>query len=88
MPIERPDLLAVELAELRHAEASHQASQNDAVMHASIVALLEPLVSIEAQTTGLNGELNELEARVEAAWRRMSILSVGPVTALATQSRT
>ena len=65
------------------AEAAHQATQNDSVMHASIKALLEALVSIDAQVGKLDGELKELAGRSEVAWRLMSVPGVGPITALA-----
>ena len=65
------------------AEAAHQATQNDPIMHASIKALLEALVSIDAQVGKLDGELKELARRSEVAWRLMSVPGVGPITALA-----
>lgn len=65
------------------AEAVHRATQNDAIRHASIKALLEALVSIDAQPGKLDVELRELAQRNEVAWRLMSIPGVGPLTAMA-----
>ncbi len=56
----------------KFAETAHQAMQNDPVMHASIAALLEALVSIDAQVGKLDAELKELAGRSEVAWRLMS----------------
>lgn len=67
----------------KFAEAAHQATQNDSIMHASIEALLEALVSIDAQVGKLDGELKELAGRSEVAWRLMSVPSVGHVTVMA-----
>jgi transposase len=67
----------------RFAEAAHEATQNDDLMHASIGALLEALVSIDAQVGKLDGELKEIAGRNEVAWRLMSTPSIGPVTVLA-----
>lgn len=65
------------------AQAAHQATQNDSVMHASIKALLEALVSIDAQAAKLEAELRELASRNEVAWRLMSIPGIGPITVMA-----
>lgn len=65
------------------AEAAHQATRSDAIMHAGITALLEALASIEAQLAKLDGALKELAGRSEVAWRLMSVPSIGPITALA-----
>ena len=67
----------------KFAEAAHQATQNDAIMHASIKALLEALVSIDAQVGRLDAELRELAGHSEVAWRLMSVPGIGPVTAMA-----
>lgn len=67
----------------KFAEAAHQATQNDAIMHASIKALLEALVSIDAQVGRLDAELKELAGHSEVAWRLMSVPGIGPVTAMA-----
>ncbi len=65
------------------AEAAHQATQNDPIMHASIKALLEALVSIDTQIGKLDAELKDLAGHSEVAWRLMSVPGIGPVTALA-----
>lgn len=67
----------------KFAEAAHQATQNDAIMHASIKALLEALVAIDAQVGRLDAELRELAGHSEVAWRLMSVPGIGPVTAMA-----
>lgn len=66
-----------------YAEAAHKATQDDAILHASITALLEALVSIDTQLGRLDAELKEIALRNEVAWRLMSIPGVGPVTAMA-----
>lgn len=65
------------------AEAAHQAMRNDALIQATIAALLEALTSIDAQLAKLDCELKALAGRSEVAWRLMSVPSIGPVTALA-----
>ena len=65
------------------AEAAHRATQTDPIMHASIEALLEALVSIDAQVGKLDAELKQLAGHSEVAWRLMSVPGIGPVTALA-----
>jgi transposase len=65
------------------AQAAHEATQNEALMHVSITALLEALVSIDAQIGKLDDELKEFARRDEVCWRLMSVPGVGPVTALA-----
>jgi transposase len=67
----------------KFAEAAREATQNDPIMHASITALLEALVSIDAQVGKLDAELKEIAGRNEVAWRLMSTPSIGPVTVLA-----
>ncbi len=67
----------------KFAEAAHAATQNDAILHASITALLEALVSIDAQVGKLDAELKEIAGKSEVAWRLMSTPSIGPVTVLA-----
>ncbi len=67
----------------RFAEAAFQATQSDAVMHTSIKALLEALVSIDAQVGRLDAELKEVAGRSEIAWRLMSVPGVGPITVMA-----
>lgn len=67
----------------KFAEAAHQATQNDPIMYASIRALLEALVSIDAQVGKLDAELKELAGRNEVAWRLMSVPGVGPITVMA-----
>ncbi len=67
----------------KFAEAAHQATQNDPIMSASIRALLEALVSIDAQVGKLDAELKELAGRSEVAWRLMSVPGVGPITVMA-----
>lgn len=52
-------------------------------MNASIAALLEALVSIDAQVGKLDAELKELAGRSEVAWRLMSVPGVGPITVMA-----
>jgi hypothetical protein len=49
------------------AEAAHQAAQNDTLIHAGITALLEALVSIDAQLVKLDCKLKELAGRCEIA---------------------
>lgn len=66
-----------------YAQAAYQATQNDAILHTSVTALLEALVSIESQLCKLDAELTELARRNEVAWRLMSIPGVGPLTAMA-----
>lgn len=63
--------------------AAHQATQNDPILNVSIAALLEALVSIDAQLGKLDAELKELARRNEVAWRLTSIPGVGPLTAMA-----
>jgi transposase len=65
------------------AEAAHQAMRNDALIQATIAALLEALTAIDAQLAKLDSELKALAGRSEVAWRLMSVPSIGPVTALA-----
>jgi transposase len=67
----------------RFAQAAHQATQGDLIMHASIKALIEALVSIDAQVGRLDAELKELAGRSEVAWRLMSVPGVGPITVMA-----
>jgi transposase len=67
----------------KFAVAAYQAVQNDRLMYAGISALLEALASIDAQIAKLDGELKELAHRNEAAWRLMSVPSIGTITALA-----
>lgn len=67
----------------KFADAAHQATQNDPIMHASIKALLEALVSIDAQVGRLDAELKELAGCSEVAWRLMSVPGVGPITVVA-----
>ena len=50
------------------AEAAHQATQNDCVMHASVQASLKVLVSIDAQAGKLDAELKEPADR--KPWRQ------------------
>ena len=52
-------------------------------MHASIAALLEALVSIDAQTGKLDDELKEFAKRDKVCWLLMSVPGIGPITALA-----
>lgn len=67
----------------RFAEAAHQATQNDPLMHASIAALLEALVSTDAQIGKLDDELKEFAKRDKVCWLLMSVPGIGPITALA-----
>lgn len=67
----------------RFAEAAHQATQNDALMHASIAALLEALASVESQIARLDDAVKDLARRDEVCWRLTSVPGVGPITALA-----
>ena len=65
----------------KFAVAAYEAVQNDRLLHAGISALLEALASIEVQIARLDDELKDLARRSEAAWRLMSVPSVGPITA-------
>ncbi|MEO1609536.1 MAG: hypothetical protein AAFR90_09340 [Pseudomonadota bacterium] len=67
----------------RFAEATHQATQNDPLMHARIAALLEALVSIDTQTGKLDDELKEFAKRDKVCWLLMSVPGIGPIMALA-----
>jgi Transposase IS116/IS110/IS902 family len=66
----------------KFAVAAYQAVQNGRLMHAGISALLEALAAIDAQIAKLDDELKELARRNEAAWRLMSVPSIGTITAL------
>jgi len=52
-------------------------------MHASISALIEALVSIDAQTGKLDDALKEFAKRDKVCWLLMSVPGIGPITALA-----
>jgi len=63
--------------------AAHQAVRHDAMLNASVTALLEALAAIEAQIARLDQQLKELARRSPVCWRLMSVPGVGPMVALA-----
>ena len=63
--------------------AAHQAVRHDAMLNASVTALLEALAAIEAQIARLDQQLRELARRSPVCWRLMSVPGVGPIVALA-----
>lgn len=67
----------------RFAESAHEATQNSALLHTSIAALLEALAAVEAQIARLDEALKEIAHRNDVAWRLMSVPGVGPITAMA-----
>jgi transposase len=65
------------------AEAAHQAVAHDAMLAASVTALMEALAAIEGQLIRLDDRLKELARRSPVCWRLMSVPGVGPIVALA-----
>lgn len=63
--------------------AAHQAVRHDAMLNASVTALLETLAAIEAQIARLDQQFKELARRSPVCWRLMSVPGVGPIVALA-----
>ncbi len=63
--------------------AAHHAVRHDAMLNASVTALLEALAAIEAQIARLDQQLKELARRSPVCWRLMSVPGVGPIVALA-----
>ena len=63
--------------------AAHHAVRHDAMLNASVTALLEALAAIEAQIARLDQQLRELARRSPVCWRLMSVPGVGPIVALA-----
>jgi transposase len=67
----------------KFAEAVYAAVRHDAMLFASVTALMEALAAIESQIGRLDDQLKELAQRSPVAWRLMSVPGVGPITALA-----
>jgi transposase len=67
----------------KFAEAAHQAVAHDAVLSASVTALMEALAAIDGQLARLDDRLKELARRSPVCWRLMSVPGVGPIVALA-----
>ena len=67
----------------KFAAAAHQAVAHDAMLSASITALMEALAAIEGQLARLDDRLKELARRSPVCWRLMSVPGVGPIVALA-----
>lgn len=67
----------------KFAEAAHQAVAQDAMLSASVTALMEALAAIEGQLSLLDDRLKELARRSPVCWRLMSVPGVGPIVALA-----
>jgi transposase len=67
----------------KFAEAAHQAVAHDAVLSASVTALMEALAAIDGQLARLDDRLKELARRSAVCWRLMSVPGVGPIVALA-----
>ena len=67
----------------KFAEAAHQAVAHDAMLSASVTALMEALAAIEGQLSRLDDRLKELARRSPVCWRLMSVPGVGPIVALA-----
>ena len=63
--------------------AAYAAVRHDAVLSASVTALLEALAAVEGQIARLDERLKELARRSEVCWRLMSVPGVGPIVALA-----
>lgn len=67
----------------KFAEAAYGAVRHDAMLSASVTALMEALAAIESQIGRLDDQLKELARRSPVAWRLMSVPGVGPIVALA-----
>lgn len=67
----------------KFAEAVYGAVRHDAMLYASVTALMEALAALESQITRLDERLKELARRSPVAWRLMSVPGVGPIVALA-----
>lgn len=67
----------------KFAEAAYGAVRQDAMLYASVSALMEALAAIEAQIARLDEQLKELARRSPVCWRLMSVPGVGPIVALA-----
>lgn len=65
------------------AAAADAAVRHDAMLYASVTALMQALAAIESQIARLDDQLKELARRSGVAWRLMSVPGVGPITALA-----
>ncbi len=57
--------------------------RHDALLNASVTALLEALAAIEAQIARLDQQLKELARGSPVCWRLISVPGVGPMVALA-----
>jgi transposase len=66
----------------KFAEAAYQAVAHDAMLCASVTALMEALAAIEGQLARLDDRLKELARRSPVCWRLMSVPGVGPIVAL------
>jgi transposase len=66
----------------KFAEVAHQAVAHDAMLSASVTALMEALAAIEGQLARLDDRLKELARRSPVCWRLMSVPGVGPIVAL------
>lgn len=66
----------------KFAEAAYQAVADDAILSASVTALMEALAAIEGQLARLDDRLKELARRSPVCWRLMSVPGVGPIVAL------
>lgn len=67
----------------RFMQAAYEAVRDDAVLLASVSALLETLAAVESQIAVLDEKVKDLTRRDEVCWRLMSVPGVGPITALA-----
>jgi transposase len=67
----------------KFADSAHQAVAHDAMLSASVTALMEALAAIEGQLARLDDRLKELARRSPVCWRLMSVPGVGPIVALA-----
>jgi transposase len=65
------------------AEAAHQAVAHDAMLAASVTALMDALAAIEGRLVRLDDRLKELARSSPVCWRLMSVPGVGPIVALA-----
>jgi transposase len=66
----------------KFAAAAYQTVAHDAMLSASVTALMEALAAIEGQLARLDDQLKELARRSPVCWRLMSVPGVGPIVAL------
>ena len=67
----------------KFADAAYRAVRHDAMLYASVTALMEALTAIESQIARLDDQLKELARGSPVCWRLMSVPGVGPIVALA-----